>query len=970
VIRDGSDGASAAVAIGAFPASAHAVAAPVGATATAAGRRAVAGAMAFVSGFAALGYELVWLRRLGHLWGGSAIPEMLLTTCFVVGLGVGGALLAKRLSRFGRPLAHLVAVEIAIGIFGLAFERLLTALWTLHANLIGADAASGVRWAAALGATAAAVLVPASLMGTTTLLLCRWIESEDAADATPAGGLLFGANTVGASCGCLVTGFVLLPRLGLDVSGWAFAGANALVAGAAFVQSRRSRAVASLVDAPRVAAPARKTAARPLVAAAVLGFLGMGLEYGWIRELVLVLGGSVYAFQSVLFVLLCGLGVGGVCGARLVRRRGADAAAFLLVAVVVLGGAVGQSGVSWLASTLGAVAALRTSTLGNLAVSVGASSLVVLPASIGMGGLFVAALALARGAGDESDALRRVSFANCLGGAAAGWIVMFQGFPVVGVENTIAALLAGFAAVRAFLLRDGPPRRREAFLVCVGAAVVAVAARTTIDSRLLRMGQFMYGPAARVEAETAKPLFLEDGRSCSVLVSRAADDNVTFRVNGKVDGGLRDMDTQMGSVALSLCLRPLARDVLVVGYGTGTSSHVAALWPGTRVTCCEIEPAVIAGAKWFDAASHGDVSASKVNVVEDDGRRFLQGTDATYDVVVSEPSNPWLAGATNLFTREFYATVASRLNPRGVFVQWVQTYSFGPDDYRNVLATVRSVFADAVVVRINGGDTMAIACKDDSVLPPAGFASLAQERIDATPAIRRDLVRYFGTSSVRRLIAGRCILGRDDVDAFCGSSATVVTDRNLRLEYDTPLRVFGGYAASNVVKPMLLDAVSGRWIERVHRALGESADGRDGLLELWDACFLARSRRGMSITSSAWTAIAPDDVRALVRRAMSADVAPADVGKIAGAALAVSRAEALRLAIVLRDQKRTAESIEVLKVMVATNPRDGEAAYDLSLAYAGEGRTDEATTALATAVRADPLHPLRAEASKAIELSR
>jgi tetratricopeptide (TPR) repeat protein len=242
------------------------------------------------------------------------------------------------------------------------------------------------------------------------------------------------------------------------------------------------------------------------------------------------------------------------------------------------------------------------------------------------------------------------------------------------------------------------------------------------------------------------------------------------------------------------------------------------------------------------------------------------------------------------------------------------------------------------------------------------------------PEIRRDLVRYFGTASVRRLLAARLILGRDELDALGGggaAAAAIVTDRNLRLEYDTPLRVFGSNVKLNDVDPMLLDAMSQTFLERVHAALGPGGDQVEGLLELWDGCFADQSRRGLAIVAAAWGDVAPDDARAAVRRAMSAGAVSGDViRKIATAALSVSRSEAIRLAVVLRDQKRTDESIEVLRIIAAKSPGDAEAAYLLCQAYLLAGRADEARTAFASGVAADPCHSMRSGLAKAIELLR
>jgi hypothetical protein len=287
-------------------------------------------------------------------------------------------------------------------------------------------------------------------------------------------------------------------------------------------------------------------------------------------------------------------------------------------------------------------------------------------------------------------------------------------------------------------------------------------------------------------------------------------------------------------------------------------------------------------------------------------------------------------------------------------------YSFGKPDFLNVLATARSVFPDAIVVRISAGDAMVVACRDGPVLPAAGFAAIAQARVDSVPEVRGDLMRWFGTASVPRLLTSRLLIGRDAAGALCGSNATVVTDRNLRLEYDTPLRVFGGFVNERAVDPMLLDAVSAEWLLAVHASVGDSQDAQDGLLELWTDAFACGCRAGQGTISEAWQKIAPKDVRGWVRRVLSVSKVSADAVKVvAETAIAKSRTEAEFLATGLRDQGRAEEAAAAYRVLVAKFPGDAESRYGLALVLSRAGLRDEARAAFEAAVAADPLDPVR-----------
>src|SRR5262249_44997863 len=190
------------------------------------------------------------------------------------------------------------------------------------------------------------------------------------------------------------------------------------------------------------------------------------------------------------------------------------------------------------------------------------------------------------------------------------------------------------------------------------------------------------------------------GPSCDVLVDQSW--MTQLRLNGKVDGTTGpDMLTQLGLAYFPRFLRPAARNLLVIGFGSGTTAGTSLLFPEARVTCCEIEPAVFAASQYFAEINHSPEASPRFSLVVDDGRSYLQASREKFDLIISEPSNPWMAGISNLFTREFYQAAKERLTDDGLLTQWVQLYDFAPSDYALILRTVSSVFPHVALVLIN-----------------------------------------------------------------------------------------------------------------------------------------------------------------------------------------------------------------------------------------------------------------------------
>ena len=317
------------------------------------------------------------------------------------------------------------------------------------------------------------------------------------------------------------------------------------------------------------------------------------------------------------------------------------------------------------------------------------------------------------------------------------------------------------------------------------------------DPRDTNLGLFLYGseryPAGEERSET---LFFQEGPTSNVLVLReehpGTPSTVTLRVNGKIDGSdITDMPTQLASGYLPLALRPASERVLIIGFGTGTTAGACLGFPEVRVDCCEIEPGILAASPWFHHVNRAPEESERYRTILDDGRNYVRGTDATYDLVISEPSNPWIAGTANLFTREFFEAVEGRLASDGMLLQWLQSYALSRDEYALVLATLRSVFAHTAVARIGSGDTLLMA-SNQPIVPSREIIERAEARFAASAQASGDLRQTFGVEDVRAFLLAHLFLDDAAMERMVQRAGVrgLHTDDNLRLEFDSPGYLF------------------------------------------------------------------------------------------------------------------------------------------------------------------------------------
>ncbi|WP_372012745.1 spermine/spermidine synthase domain-containing protein [Pseudoxanthomonas sp. 10H] len=739
-----------------------------------------------VSGSAGLVYQSLWTHYLGLVLGHAAYAQSLVLAIFMGGMALGAWLAARLGVRWTHLLRAYAVAEAGIGLLGLAFHPLFLGYLGLSGAALPVlgDGLAGrlYPWV-----SATLLILPSCLLlgATFPLLSAGWLRSgtgagADGQDARVLGGLYF-ANSLGAALGALGATFLLLPRLGMP-GAMAVAGfANLAVAAGAWALSLRHGGMprpgrAAAADAtPTGHPPAAQVAlARTVLWVALAsGACSFVYELGWIRLLNQALGTTLHSFELMLAAFLLGLAFGGAW----VHRRAArlhDPLRTAALAQVAMGVAALLSllafahAFDWTAALVQSLARTDGGYRLYLLGSAGIAMAVMLPAAFFAGTtlpLFTLAL-LRAGAGEA--AIGRLYAANTVGAIAGVLLMMHVLVPLLGVRAGIMLAAAGDVLLGFWLLAHGrgevAPRRVAGLALGVAAAFGIALAWGRPDPRAQLSGAFRTG-FARLD-ETLQVPFLRDGRTATIGVARSPSQGMlSLLTNGKSDGAMAvtltgppggDELTMVSLGALPLALHPAPRQVGVIGLGLGLSTHTLLGSDRVeRVDTVEIEPVVhAAGTRLFAGRIGRTLHDPRSHIHFDDARHYFSSHRRRYDVIVSEPSNPWVSGVAGLFTTEFYGFLHGHLADDGLLVQWLQTYEIDDALLASIVAALLEAFPDAAVYLAQDNDLVVVGCRRRC---PAADAA----RLQATAALARETARVGldGDAALRlRRIGGRELL--------------------------------------------------------------------------------------------------------------------------------------------------------------------------------------------------------------------
>src|SRR4051794_3770695 len=728
----------------------------------------------FGSGFCALVYQTAWLRMFRLVFGASTAASAAVLAIFMAGLGFGGLLLGKRADRHPSPLGLYAGLEAGIAISAGLSPLLLAVVEWLYVAM-GGSARLGLAGSSVVRLLLSLIVLglPTFLMGGTLPAVARAVEGR-ADFGRRVVGLLYAVNTLGAVLGALLTTFWFLETMGIRKTVWIAALLNLLVVLAARGLARELPAEPADGAGQAAEAPDEPTPWPGWLApcaAALVGFAFLLMELVWYRMLGPLLGGSSYTFGLILAVALLGIGLGGLIYGAGQRQRRPTLLSFattcsLEALLIALPFALGDQ-VAVLAALLRPLAGA-----GFLALVGGwaaVTAMVVLPPALVAGYQFPLLIALLgsgrRRIGREVGVTYAANTLGAILGSIAGGFGLIPLLTAQGVWRLVALLLLALAAVAILAglragLRVGSPRRAAllpvaagvvGLLFCAATGPTAFWRHTPIGAGRVRVAEWN-GPndvRNKVEDLRQRIVWQADGVESSVALDLS--DEYAFIVNGKSDGSaLADAPTQVMSGLVGAILHPNPRRALVIGLGTGSTAGWLARVPTMeRVDVVELEPAITHVARVCARINQDVLANPKVHLYIGDGREFLLTTKNDYDLVFSEPSNPYRAGVASLFSQDFYKAVVQRLRPGGVFLQWLQAYELDAQVVRTAYATLGSVFPAVESWQVHHVDLLLMASRE----PVVHDLDRVRARVAQEP-YRTALTRIWGVEGVEGFYTG------------------------------------------------------------------------------------------------------------------------------------------------------------------------------------------------------------------------
>lgn len=631
------------------------------------------------------------------------------------GLALGSYLAGRCEPWLKRPLLSYGVLEGLIGLWALAVPQLFEAAVPLYQQIWQHFHLSMVPFSLMRFVLASAILiVPTTCMGATLPLLAKFVTSSiDIAGSRI--GSLYGANTVGAVFGAALAGFVLLPKYGMRETTLIAASINLILfAGLVAAAGRLERSRKTDVPPASQANPAALSGyvVFAIVAFGISGGAAMIQEVGWVRALQMVIGSTTYSFTIMLATFLLGIALGALLCVRFIDKVKEPMIIFAALQLVIFWtGLFAINQFNYLPYwNLVANKQFMFNPTVSMLVRICLAASILLPLTITLGAVFPVVMKITtRHLNTVGRSVGTTYSANTVGAIFGSFLAGFVLVPLFGVEKTLLVastlnLVLALGAI-SFVPVDIRPAARLAVVVsfivpalCFFGGLNLWDRMPILTAQLQRRALAIYDlPPTYADWQadlhnSLKMLFYKDGASTTVGVT-SGDGVRSIITNGHIDGGdAGDMPTQIMLAGLPLILRPDTRSVAVIGWGTGVTVGTAAEFPVNSIEVIELEPVVLEGAKFFDHVNRFPQNNPLVHLQINDGRNYFLATDRKFDLIISEPSNPWQSGVCQLFTREFFKLCHERLTAGGTYALWLQTAEIPPDIMSGIIGSLHDVF--------------------------------------------------------------------------------------------------------------------------------------------------------------------------------------------------------------------------------------------------------------------------------------
>lgn len=776
-----------------------------------------------ISGAVGLIYQVLWFKYLSLFLGNTTYAQTIVLATFMGGLAIGSAFWGRKADREPDLLMLYAWLELGIGLYCVAYPSLIDAVQNLFVRTVvglalpsGGGAVLTLKLLASMGT----LLFPTILMGGTLPVLVRF-TSQHLDEAGRNVAVLYFLNSFGAVIGAGLAGFFFVRILGLGVTMYSAASVSLLIGLIALALMRlRQRwtdeqtPMAESGNEQGVFPERQVTAA--IVVAGMSGMAAMIYEVTWVRLLIPVLGSSTYSFSLMLVGFISGITIGSLIVSSLVQRS----ARLIQLLAWCQFGIVGA-----LVITIPLYARIPYTfwKMAHILVRTDATypiflvlqfifciGIMIVPTVfLGMS-LPVATRIAARGLRVLGRSVGNVFSINTLGtviGSLAAGLLLI---PIIGMKhamevgivlNLSAGILAFWSDTRA------PTTRRVVVPVLASAGLTAYLAlapqwsQGAMLSGVFRQVNSNVPPPLSYErfmeaAEKTHVLYYREGTSATVGVIEGISDAGSQRVliiNGKADASsVGDLPTQVLLGELPLLLQQSPKSALVVGLGGGVTAGSILRHPVDRLDCVEISPEVVEASAYFEETSGAPLRDPRMHLHVEDALAFLKVTPQKYDVIVSEPSNPWIAGIGSLYTTEFFEACKRRMNPGGIMVQWFHLYEMDDELFRMVLRTFRSSFRSVTVWQPMTTDVILVGTEQPFKPDMEVLTARLQQ-----PAVREDL-RRVGLDDPK-LILSLQMLSDHSVVYFRGTGP-LNTEDHPRLEYEAPRAFFVNRGVTSILR--------------------------------------------------------------------------------------------------------------------------------------------------------------------------
>lgn len=771
-----------------------------------------------MSGMTALIYEVVWAKYLALIFGSTIEAQTMVLAVFMGGLALGNRWMGERVAAWRRPIAIYGMIEIAVGTYGFLFDGLKEVADGLFVSW-----GSPLLWSPRMllclkGLISAGLLLPPTiLMGGTLPLVASWLQQRKNSE-TRWIAKFYAINSLGAVIGAGLAGFWLIRAFGLSMTLWLAACVNFLVGTLALLLSRSfpMEILGQNKDFQRSdkeKEPFEISWRQTVVLVTLSGGISMGLEVLASRTLSLIFGASLQAFSVVLMAFILGISVAG-WGVSSSRLKGEAARTLTLWLLMLSAGAL----LTWVCGMEAWVMVYRYASSGLARSEVGYVYYLLLTSGMALVSLGIPAALLGavlplwmrstegenRGMGSR---VGRLMAWNTLGAVVGALTTGFLLMPRAGLRGSFAfmVILLVFAGLAISKVRE----KRQVILIYAGIFAClawSLSKRNESWQNVMSSGVFRArGTDAhprdelREREQHIKLLFYKDAPDATVSVEVgdgiATRRELSLRINGKPDASTRgDLSTQYLLAHVPMAVKPDAQNIFVLGFGSGITAGAVLGHPIKSLTIAENCRPVLEAARFFAPWNRDALKDPRVRVWREDARTVLKLNPELYDVIISEPSNPWMAGVGSVFSHEFYTLAASRLKKEGVMAQWFHIYETSDAILSLVLRTFQKTFPHVEIWDTLSGDVVLVGSRRSFDSDPSVYRKIFER-----PLVRMDLARI-GIISPETFWA-RQLTSQSTTTRWIGPGPWQ-SDEHPLLEYDAP-KAF--YIGSISTSPSLWD---------------------------------------------------------------------------------------------------------------------------------------------------------------------